>query len=93
MAVARRKETPAERAKRDAVDRARRGPRWDAFGEYLEKAAELAEKLGIGAVEIYEEFCERAAIRHYLGELDIQEAERKAWEDVLGRFVKQQELL
>jgi hypothetical protein len=93
VATPRRKETPGQRMQRDTVERAKRAPRWDAGGVYAQKAADLAARLGLQAAEIYDEHCERAAIRHYLGEADIHEAERLAWGDVEERFIKQGVLL
>lgn len=86
----RRPDSPKEAALRDRVERARRSqPRWDARGEYLELAAELARKYALDCVDIYGEFCERTAVRVYLGELDTNEAERLAWQDTRERFERQ----
>ncbi len=93
MAQRKRAETPDQRMKREHAEQVRRAPAWDPMGVYAQKSAELAEVLGIKASEIYEEHCSRAAIRHYLGEKSIMEAERLAWQDTEERFLKQRTLL
>jgi hypothetical protein len=93
VAVARKRETPDQRMKRQHAEQVRRAPKWDEFAVYAQKANELAAKLGIKAHEVYEEFCERSAVRHWLGETDIPTAEALAWKDVEERFIKQGVLL
>jgi hypothetical protein len=79
--------------KRQHAEQVRRAPKWDEHAVYAQKANELAEKLGVKAHEVYEEHCERAAVRHFLGELDIATAERLAWKDVEERYLIQGVLL
>ncbi len=93
MALARKRETPDQRMKRQHAEQVRRAPKWDEFAVYAQKANELAAKLGIKAHEVYEEHCERAAVRFFLGETSIPEAERLAWKDVEERFIRQGVLL
>lgn len=72
---------------RDRVNRAQAGNvRWDADGHWAEACGELARRHGLDPGVVYDEHCERAAVRVYLGELNVCEAERLAFEDVLERF-------
>jgi hypothetical protein len=80
-------ETPGERAIRDRVMKAKaKNIRWDRDGRWAEACASLALLVGVDAADLYEEHGERASVRHYLGELDIDEAERLAFEDIRSRF-------
>lgn len=78
---------PKDAAILDRVKRAKSSePKWDADGVYAELAAEKAQEWGVPFHEVYEEFSERSAIRRYLGEFSIDEAERLAWLDTAERF-------
>jgi hypothetical protein len=79
--------TPKERAAMDRVTRAKKSyPRIDRHGAYRELCAELATETGADVVSIWEEFQERAGTRMYCGELEIEDAERLAMDDVRERF-------
>jgi hypothetical protein len=67
---------------RAAQDRLRT-PNPDRFGNYERLIKTHAERVGAVAEHLYDEWTEAAAIRQYLGELDIDNAERLAWEDLL----------
>jgi len=72
---------------RDRIQRARANePRWDTDGRWAEACGELARSVGRDPGDVYEEHCERSAIRFYLGEFDTEEAERLAFEDVRARL-------
>jgi len=51
---------------------------------------ELAAETGQARARIAEEWGERAAIRQYLGNLTIVEAEARAFDDVRAMFVSRQ---
>lgn len=82
---------PKERAKvsqqEDRVKRAVRGyPRLDRHSGYREACADLADETGANVEYVYEEWQERAGTRLYLGEMEVEDAERLALEDVRERF-------
>ncbi len=71
----------------DRVQRAKRSyPKVDRHGAYRELCIELAEETGGDVESIWEEFQERAGTRMYLGELEIEDAEKLAMDDVRERF-------
>ncbi len=87
----RREPTPAEKAaslrQADRADRARRSyHKLDQSGVYHEKCTELAQECGVEFLDVWEEFGDRAAVRTYLGEQELGEAERLAFEDTCSRF-------
>ena len=61
-------------------------PKVDRHGVYRELIAELAEETGADVSSIWEEWQERAGTRLYLGELELEDAEQKALEDVRERY-------
>lgn len=79
--------TPKEAATQFVVSRAKANePKWDSDGLYAEAAAERAKEWGVPFHEVYEEWAERSAVRAYLGEFSVDEAERLAWVDTVERF-------
>ncbi len=89
MAVkqAKRPLTWQEKQQMDRVQRAVKSyPKVDRHGCYREACAELAEETGGDVESIWEEFQERAGTRMYLGELEVEDAEMKALDDVRERF-------
>lgn len=57
-------------------------PRFDRHGGYLEACAELARETGADAGAIYDEWNDRAIARLHAGEIEVEDAERLALEDV-----------
>lgn len=89
MGLPRRRPTehPKDRALRFHIDTIRRKDvQHDRDGSYFERCAELAESLGIEIQSVFEEWSERAAVRTYLGDLDVDAAESAAFEDVKERL-------
>jgi predicted metalloprotease len=79
--------TAKEKQIMDRVQRAQRSyPKVDRHGVYREACAELAEETGADVESIWEEFQERAGTRLYMGELELENAEMLALEDVRERF-------
>ena len=71
----------------DRVQRAQRSyPKVDRHGGYREACIALAEETGGDVESIWDEFQERAGTRMFCGELEIEDAERLAMEDVRERF-------
>lgn len=80
--------TPAERAVADRVSRARQAmPSRGA--EWYERCGELAQRLGLNAGDVMDEFDERAGIREYDANVQRADAERLAWDDVEAYFTRQ----
>lgn len=78
-AEAERRRTYWARAAQDRLQT----PNPDRFGNYERLVTSLAERVGADPTHLYDEWTESAAIRTYLGEHDIDNAERLAWEDLL----------
>jgi hypothetical protein len=79
--------TAKERQVMDRVQRAQRSyKRLDRHSGYREACADLAEETGANVEHVYEEWQERAGTRLYLGEMEVEDAERLALEDVRERF-------
>lgn len=60
--------------------------------EYYVACRELADRLGLDAGDVMDEFDDRAGTREYLGDVTRAEAEKLAMQDVLERFDRQAEL-
>lgn len=89
MAVKKPKPLPTSKELQimDRVQRAKRSyPKQDRHGIYREACAELAEETGADVESVWEDFGHRAAVRQYLAEIDIDEAERLALEDVRDQY-------
>lgn len=83
----RQAETPSDRQKRFIVNHIKSTePKWDQYGAFAERCGELAKQVGVDAGVLYEEHCERSAVRFYDGGLTVEQAEEGAWQDVLSRF-------
>ncbi len=55
-------------------------------------ARELADRLGVDAADVIEEFESRAAAREFGGGTTREAAETAAWSDTVERFTKQKEM-
>lgn len=75
--------TAKERAVADRVQRAKRSyPRVDRHGVYMEACSALAEETGADVTSVYEEWQDRVTAHMYTAELDVDDCEAQALEDV-----------
>lgn len=61
-------------------------PRTDRYGVYMEACAELASELGADVASVYEEWTERSQAYLFTAEMDVDDCEARALDDVRAAY-------